>query len=302
MSGTIQQSNKQRQFETLDEGKPPFILVDKSKKHLAKQKGKVQEKLLRQSSGNSEASSSVGIDRAAATKDRLKDILAKYIVGSITIATHKLKLHEKLGKSLAASQLFERVHKRKKGEENFVDNKSKIVCFKVSSQPDFDIYAWCEASQGLGKGGRMYGLGICRPVLDKVGTSSGSPFVPLDGNVALITLQEEFCGACEKIDDLTRENSELIRKMEDGRREEKKKSIEFKQTILRMLGQRTVRKGFMRMGGLICGASGLVIAAFAIRFDGSFSTKDTEALTIQHGLRVIANVSIQIQHVALSRA
>ncbi|KAL2559811.1 Uncharacterized protein Fot_04550 [Forsythia ovata] len=51
--------------------------LDKSKKRLAKQKGKVQEKILRQSSGNVEASSSAGIDRAAATKDRLKDILAK---------------------------------------------------------------------------------------------------------------------------------------------------------------------------------------------------------------------------------
>ncbi|KAL2553647.1 Uncharacterized protein Fot_07266 [Forsythia ovata] len=72
MSGTIQQSNKQGQLETLDEGEPPFILVDKIKKRLAKQKGKVQEKLLRQSSGNAWASSSAGIDRAAATKDRLK--------------------------------------------------------------------------------------------------------------------------------------------------------------------------------------------------------------------------------------
>ncbi|KAL2559785.1 hypothetical protein Fot_04524 [Forsythia ovata] len=50
MSETIQQSNRQGQFETLDEGEPPFILVDKSKKRLAKQKGNVQEKLLRQSS------------------------------------------------------------------------------------------------------------------------------------------------------------------------------------------------------------------------------------------------------------
>ncbi|KAL2544915.1 hypothetical protein Fot_14148 [Forsythia ovata] len=40
MSRTIQQSNKQGQFETLDEGEPPFILVDKSKKRLAKQKGR----------------------------------------------------------------------------------------------------------------------------------------------------------------------------------------------------------------------------------------------------------------------
>ncbi|KAL2494520.1 hypothetical protein Fot_38281 [Forsythia ovata] len=77
MSGTIQQSNEQGQLETLDEGEPPFILVDKSKKRLAKQKGKVQEKLLSQSSGNAGASSSAGIDRAAATKERLKDIPAK---------------------------------------------------------------------------------------------------------------------------------------------------------------------------------------------------------------------------------
>ncbi|KAL2559810.1 Uncharacterized protein Fot_04549 [Forsythia ovata] len=70
-------SNKRGQFETLDEGEPPFILVDKSKKRLAKQKGKVQEKLLRQPSGNAGASSSAGIDRPVATKDKLKDILAK---------------------------------------------------------------------------------------------------------------------------------------------------------------------------------------------------------------------------------
>ncbi|KAL2468590.1 GDSL esterase/lipase-like [Forsythia ovata] len=83
-------SNKQGQLETLDEGEPPFILVDKSKKRLAKQKGKVQEKLLRQSNGNARASSSTGIDRATATKERLKDILAKLCPISISNALHIL--------------------------------------------------------------------------------------------------------------------------------------------------------------------------------------------------------------------
>ncbi|KAL2489014.1 Uncharacterized protein Fot_42306 [Forsythia ovata] len=95
------------------------------------------------------------------------------------------------------------------------------------------------AAQKLRLGGHVYGLGLRRPVLDKVGTSNGSSFVPLDGNVALITLQEEFRGACEKINELTRKNNELIQKMEDGQREEEKKRIEFKQTILQMFGKRS---------------------------------------------------------------
>ncbi|CAI9769391.1 unnamed protein product [Fraxinus pennsylvanica] len=35
--------------------------------------------------------------------------------------------HEKLGKPPTASQLFERIHRRNKGEGDFVDNKSRIV-------------------------------------------------------------------------------------------------------------------------------------------------------------------------------
>ncbi|KAL2501368.1 hypothetical protein Fot_35216 [Forsythia ovata] len=89
----------------------------------------------------------------------------------------------------------------------------------------------------LGKGSHMYGLGICRPVTDKVGTSFGSPFVPLDGNASLITLQEEVRGACDKIYDLTWKNNELLQKMEDGRFEKENKHIEFEQTILWMLGE-----------------------------------------------------------------
>ncbi|KAL2488953.1 Uncharacterized protein Fot_42245 [Forsythia ovata] len=126
------------------------------------------------------------------------------------------------------------------GSSGRADDSRRIpLIVEVSSQPDFDIHAWCEASQDFGKGGHVYGLGLRRPVLDKVGTSNGSSFVPLDGNVALITLQEEFRGACEKINELTRENNELIQKMEDGRREEEKKRIEFKQTILQMFGKRS---------------------------------------------------------------
>ncbi|KAL2488543.1 uncharacterized protein Fot_41835 [Forsythia ovata] len=108
----------------------------------------------------------------------------------------------------------------------------------MSTQLEFDIHTWCEASQGLGKGGRVYEVGICRPILDKVGTSFCSSFVPLDENASLITLQEEFRSACDKKDDLTWENNELLQKMEDGRREEEKKRIEFEQTILRMLEER----------------------------------------------------------------
>ncbi|KAL2559783.1 hypothetical protein Fot_04522 [Forsythia ovata] len=64
-------------LQPMKEGNKDEQKSDKSKKRLAKQKGKAQEKLLKQSSGNVGASSSAGIDRAAATKDRLKDILAK---------------------------------------------------------------------------------------------------------------------------------------------------------------------------------------------------------------------------------
>ncbi|KAL2481952.1 Uncharacterized protein Adt_21375 [Abeliophyllum distichum] len=77
MSKTTQQSNKQGQCDALDEGEAPFILVDKSKKRLAKQKGNVQEKLLRQSSDNVGTSSSAGIGRTAARKDSRKDNPAK---------------------------------------------------------------------------------------------------------------------------------------------------------------------------------------------------------------------------------
>ncbi|KAL2533363.1 Uncharacterized protein Adt_06714 [Abeliophyllum distichum] len=109
----------------------------------------------------------------------------------------------------------------------------------MSTQPEVDIHAWCEACQCLGKGGCVYGLGICRPVLDKVVTSFCSSFVPLYENASLITLQEEFRSACDKIDDLTRGNNELLEKIEDGKREEEKKHIEFEQTILRMLEERS---------------------------------------------------------------
>ncbi|KAL2464601.1 uncharacterized protein Fot_52557 [Forsythia ovata] len=110
----------------------------------------------------------------------------------------------------------------------------------MSTQPEFDIHAWCEASQGLGNGGGVYGLGICRPVLDKVCTSFCSSFVPLDENASLITLQEEFRSACDKIDDLTQKNNELLQKIEDGRRVEEKKRIEFDPTILRMLEEKNM--------------------------------------------------------------
>ncbi|CAA3020177.1 Hypothetical predicted protein [Olea europaea subsp. europaea] len=114
--------------------------------------------------------------------------ITKHTASSITIAAHKLRLYEKLGKPPTAAQLFERVHRQKKGEGDFVDNKSQMVYEKyenvihdkygsnVSSQPEIDIEAWCEASQGPSKGGRLYGLGIHYPRLHKVGISS-----PYDG-------------------------------------------------------------------------------------------------------------------------
>ncbi|XP_022860991.1 uncharacterized protein LOC111381444 [Olea europaea var. sylvestris] len=77
----------------------------------------------------------------------------------------------------------------------------------VSSQPEIDIEAWCEASQGPSKGGRLYGLGIHHRKLHKVGISSS-----YDGQADIINLQEELRDACEKIDQLTRENSELLQK------------------------------------------------------------------------------------------
>ncbi|KAL2526951.1 Uncharacterized protein Adt_12005 [Abeliophyllum distichum] len=177
----------------------------------------VARKKANESSGSDNTKSKSGRDNRLTLKS---GTITKHTGGSITIAAHKLKLHEKLGKSPTASQLFECVHRRKKGEGNFVDNKSRIVYEKynlsidekygldMSTQPKFDIHAWCEATEGL------------------------------EENASFITLQEEFRSACNKIDDLTRENNELLQKMEDGRREEVKKRIEFEQTILRMLGER----------------------------------------------------------------
>ncbi|CAI9775236.1 unnamed protein product [Fraxinus pennsylvanica] len=67
----------------------------------------------------------------------------------------QLRLHEKLGKPPTASQLFERIHRRNKGEGDFVDNKSRIFYetddnainekygSNASSHPEIDIEAWC---------------------------------------------------------------------------------------------------------------------------------------------------------------
>lgn len=157
-----------------------------------------------------------------------------------------MRLNEKLVKPHTASQLFERIHWRNKEEGDFVDNKSRIVYetydneinekygSNASSHPKIDIEAWCEAGQGPCTCGRLYGIGLHRPILHKVGISNLCDGVQADFSI----LQEEFRGACEKIDQLTRENDELIRKMEDGRLQEERKRIEFEQTILQMLGER----------------------------------------------------------------
>ncbi|KAL2457587.1 Uncharacterized protein Adt_46304 [Abeliophyllum distichum] len=80
MSKTIQQSNKQGQFDTLDEGEAPFILVDKSKKRLAKQKGNVQEKLLRQSSDNAGTSSLLELVELLQGKTVVKTIQLRWLL------------------------------------------------------------------------------------------------------------------------------------------------------------------------------------------------------------------------------
>ncbi|KAL2475133.1 DUF4283 domain-containing protein [Abeliophyllum distichum] len=80
MSKTIQQSNKQGQFDTLDEGEAPFILVDKSKKRLAKQKGNVQEKLLRQSSDNAGTSSLLELVELLQGKIVVKTIQLRWLL------------------------------------------------------------------------------------------------------------------------------------------------------------------------------------------------------------------------------
>lgn len=57
------------------------------------------------------------------------------------------------------------------------------------SQPEIDIEAWCGATQGTCKGGRLYGLSIHHFVFHKDETSSGLHCVPYDGHSDFITLK-----------------------------------------------------------------------------------------------------------------
>ncbi|KAL2241489.1 UNVERIFIED_CONTAM: hypothetical protein Sindi_0790100 [Sesamum indicum] len=80
---------------------------------------------------------------------------------------HEGLLKKELGREVTDLELFQRCHRKNKGIEEFIDNKSKRIseeyltktgCTDVSSQSSFDISTWYDITGGPSKG-RLYGFG-----------------------------------------------------------------------------------------------------------------------------------------------
>ncbi|KAG6488003.1 hypothetical protein ZIOFF_056761 [Zingiber officinale] len=79
----------------------------------------------------------------------------KYTGGSISFGAHHERMKKDLGRDVDEFEVFERMHKRKQGTGEFVDNKSARVS---STRPSFNLKSWCDVVGEPCKG-RVYGFG-----------------------------------------------------------------------------------------------------------------------------------------------
>ncbi|XP_039137411.1 uncharacterized protein LOC120274941 [Dioscorea cayenensis subsp. rotundata] len=99
--------------------------------------------------------------------------ITKHTGGSIPFMVHAERMEKQLNRKPTYGELFNRTHKREKGQGDFVDHKSKNVCESYTSSmsqkygPDeanhheFDPEVWCDAIGGQGTTRtHFYGFGI----------------------------------------------------------------------------------------------------------------------------------------------
>ncbi|KAG6496238.1 hypothetical protein ZIOFF_044096 [Zingiber officinale] len=91
----------------------------------------------------------------------------KHTGGSISFGAHRERMKKDLGRDVDEFEVFERMHKRKQGTGEFVDNKSARVSEQYkerqnvddqSTQPSFNLKSWCDVVGDPCKG-RVYGFG-----------------------------------------------------------------------------------------------------------------------------------------------
>ncbi|KAG6535224.1 hypothetical protein ZIOFF_000189 [Zingiber officinale] len=107
-------------------------------------------------------------DIARKNKMIMKDgSITKHTGGSISFGAHRERMKKELGREVDEFEIFERMHKRKQGTAEFVDNKSARVSEQYrerqnvdghSTNPSFNLQLWCDVVGGQYKG-RVYGFG-----------------------------------------------------------------------------------------------------------------------------------------------
>ncbi|XP_074586903.1 uncharacterized protein LOC141842803 [Curcuma longa] len=91
----------------------------------------------------------------------------KHTGGSISFGAHRERMKKDLGRDVDEFEVFERMHKRKQGTGEFVDNKSARISEQYkerqnaddhSTQSSFNLKSWCDVVGDSCKG-RVYGFG-----------------------------------------------------------------------------------------------------------------------------------------------
>ncbi|KAG6514256.1 hypothetical protein ZIOFF_024603 [Zingiber officinale] len=107
-------------------------------------------------------------DIARKNKMIMKDgSITKHTGGSISFGAHRERMKKELGREVDEFEVFERMHKRKQGTGEFVDNKSARVSEQYrerqnvdghSTNPSFNLQSWCDVVGDQYKE-RVYGFG-----------------------------------------------------------------------------------------------------------------------------------------------